>query len=282
MQVKEHVRKCHQCITLKAKQQWAPMENILATHFLELVHIDYLCLEPGKGKEENVLVVMDHFTHYFQAYVIQSQMAQTMTKALWDNFIVYYGVLEKILSDQGRNFESELIGDLCKLMGMKKLRTSLYHPQTNGQCDRFNSTLINMLGKLPLECKSDSKGSIGALGHAYNCIQNSTMGFSSYFLMYGRQSQLPITVTLGLTLELITMPTSTKYIQKLREHIRWAHRKADIFQQKEACCNKCNYDKWSNVDYGGFLDGGSGPKDIWCDHSCLTGKTKGQLCIEAL
>ena len=40
------------------------MENIVATHPLELVHLNYLCLEPGNGKEENVLVVMDHFTCY--------------------------------------------------------------------------------------------------------------------------------------------------------------------------------------------------------------------------
>ena len=70
----------------------------MAMHPLKLVHIDYLYLEPGKGKEGNVLVVMDHFTFYAQAYVTQSQMAQTMAKALWDNFIVHYGLPEKILS----------------------------------------------------------------------------------------------------------------------------------------------------------------------------------------
>ena len=100
----------------------------MATHSLELVHIDYLCLEPGKGKEENILVVMDHFTQCTQAYITQSQIAQTMAKVLWDNFIIHYGLPEKILSDQGRNFESELIADLCKLTGTKKLRTSPYHP----------------------------------------------------------------------------------------------------------------------------------------------------------
>ena len=69
LQAKEHIEKCCQCITLKVKQQWAPMENVMATHPLKLLHINYLCLEPGKGKEENLLVVMDHFTCYSQVYV---------------------------------------------------------------------------------------------------------------------------------------------------------------------------------------------------------------------
>ena len=148
---------------------------------------------------------------------------------------------------QGRNFESKFIADLCKLIGTKKLRTSLYHPQTNGQCERFNSTLINMLGKLPPECKSDWKGSIGTWVHAYNCTQNSAMGFSPYFLMYGRQPKLSIKVTQGLIQKSITPPNSTKYIQKLRECMKWAHRKADLFQQKETQCHKHNYDKWSKA-----------------------------------
>ena len=73
-----------------------------------------------------------------------------------------------------------------------------------------------MLGMLPPECKSDWKGIMGALVHAYNFTQNSAMGFSSYFLMYGRQTQLHIDITIRLTPKLITMSTSTKYIQKLR------------------------------------------------------------------
>ena len=105
-QAKEHTDKCCTCLTLKAKQPKAPQENIVATHSLELVHLDYLCLEPGKDQEENVLVVPDHFTQYAQAYVMQSQTAQTTAKTLWDNFIVHYGLPKKMLSDQGRNFES--------------------------------------------------------------------------------------------------------------------------------------------------------------------------------
>ena len=81
-QAKKHIEKCHQCITFKAKQPRTPQENIVATHPLELVHLNYLCLEPGKREEENVLVVSDHFTQHTQAYVTQSQPALTRAKAL--------------------------------------------------------------------------------------------------------------------------------------------------------------------------------------------------------
>ena len=79
----------------------APLKNIVATHPLELVHLDYFCLEPGKGLEENVLVVTDHFARYAQAYVTKTQTAQMTTKNLWDKFIVHYGLPKKILTDQG-------------------------------------------------------------------------------------------------------------------------------------------------------------------------------------
>ena len=89
VQVKEHIGKCHPCLAFKARQPKAPLENIMATHPLELIHLDYLCLEPGKGLEENVLVITDHFTRYAQAYVTRTQMAQTMAKTLGDKFIVH-------------------------------------------------------------------------------------------------------------------------------------------------------------------------------------------------
>ena len=94
-QAKEHISKCCPCLAFKAKQPNAPLENIMATHPLELVHLDFLCLEPGKGLKENILVVTDHFTRYAQVYVTRTQTAQTTTRTLWDKFIVHYGLPEK-------------------------------------------------------------------------------------------------------------------------------------------------------------------------------------------
>ena len=126
-QVKEHIGKCCPCLAFEARQPKAPLENIMATHPLELVHLDYLCLEPWKGLEENVLVITDHFTRYTQVYVTRTQTAQIMAKTLWDKFIVHYGLPKKILTNQGWSFESQLVADLCELMGVQKIWTSPYH-----------------------------------------------------------------------------------------------------------------------------------------------------------
>ena len=100
-QAKEHIGMCHPCLAFKARQPKLPLENIITTHPLKLVHLDHLCLEPGKGLEENVLVITDHLTRYTQAHVTRTPTTQMTAKTLWDKFIVHYGLPEKILTDQG-------------------------------------------------------------------------------------------------------------------------------------------------------------------------------------
>ena len=141
----QHVMKCTRCLRRRTPSHVAPLQSIHVTQPLELVHMDYLSLEPSKGNIENVLVITDHFTRYALAYPSKTQTAQATARILWDNFICHYGFPEKFISDQGRNFESDLIKELFKIAGVKKLHTTPYHPQGNGQCERFNSTLCNML-----------------------------------------------------------------------------------------------------------------------------------------
>ena len=95
-------------------------------------------IEPSKGNVENVLIVTAHFTRYAQAFPSKSETALATAKLLWNNFILHYGFLAKIITDQDQNFESKLIENLCQVAGVRKLRTSPYHPQTNGQYEHFN------------------------------------------------------------------------------------------------------------------------------------------------
>ena len=90
--------------------------------------MDYLNIEPSKGNVENVLIITDYFTRYDQAFPSKTQTALATAELLWNNFILHYGFPSKIITDQGRNVESELIENLCQVAGVEKLRTSPYHP----------------------------------------------------------------------------------------------------------------------------------------------------------
>ena len=96
-----------------------------------------------------------------------------------------FGWPEKILTDQGKNFKSSLVRELCELAGVLKLRTTPYHPETNGQCEHFNPMLINMIGTLPTHAKKNWQEWVSTMVSAYNSTVSNATGFSPYFLMYG-------------------------------------------------------------------------------------------------
>ena len=110
---------------------------------------------------------------------------------------MHYGVPEKILSDQGCNFKSKLIAELCELSKTKKLQTTPYRPQYNGQCECFNVTLISMICTLQKEAKINWQKQLSTLVHAYNCSCSNVTGFSLFYLMFGRHPTLPIDVQFG-------------------------------------------------------------------------------------
>ena len=240
----QYVMHCSRCLRRKTPPQVAPLQPILVTQPLELVHMDYLSLEPSKGNIENVLVITDHFTRYALAYPSKTQTAHATARILWDNFICHYGFPEKFISDQGRNFESDLIKELCKIAGVKKVHTTPYHPQGNGQCERFNSTLCNMLGTLSDEEKSDWKSHLGCMTHAYNCTKHASTTYSPYYLMFGRHPRLPIDIEFGLHKPNCSDNSSkSRYIQKLRRRLNYAFQKASKYSDQQAKKYKQGYDK---------------------------------------
>ena len=176
------------------------MQPILVSYLMELIHLDFLTLggKTGDFKSTNIMVITDHFTRYAQANVTLKQTTVVVACALWENFLVHYGWPEKILTDQGKSFENNLFRELCSLAKVNKLRTSPYHPDTNGQCEHFNVTLISMLGTLPGHAKKNWQEWITTLTHAYNCTVSPVTGFSPYFLMFGRNPKLPLDIDLGI------------------------------------------------------------------------------------
>ena len=99
-----------------------------------------------------ILVLSDYFTKWTQAFAIKDQTASTVADVLLTHCFNFFGMPRWIHSDQGRNFESELFKELCKLLDIRKTRTTPYHPQSEGverfvnRCSRCLSMRIGMIG----------------------------------------------------------------------------------------------------------------------------------------
>ena len=244
MDVASYINSCPRCIRRKSQPDKVPLLTIEATQPLELVHLDYFQIEPSKGNIENVLIVTDHFTRFAQAYPSNIQTALATAKLLQNNFIIHYGFPTKIISDQGHNFESELLTILCQVAGVQKLRTSPYQSQTNGQCVQFNSILLNMLGTLNPEQKNDWKTYVPAVVHAYNCIRNAATGYSPYYLLFGREARFLIDVEFGLKRRNQKVPPSkSTYVTQLKRRLRFAHKKAKQVASWQQAKHKGLYDQ---------------------------------------
>ena len=139
-----------------------------------------------------MLVKTDHFTKFAVAIPTRNQTAKTTADVLHNKFIVHYGIPARLHSDQGANFESQIIKVLCEVMGIHKSRTSPYHASRNGIAERFNRALISMLGTLDVERTKNWKQYIAPLFQAYKCIIHESIGFSSYMLLFGREPRLPV------------------------------------------------------------------------------------------
>ena len=222
--IAQHINTCGRCIRRKTQpNQRAPLVNVTTTYPLEMICIDFLKLERSKGGYENVLIVTDHFTKYAQAFPTLNQTAYTTAKTLYDNFLIHYGFPAKIHSDQGRNFESDLIKSLCKLLGIHKSRTTPYHPQSDGISERFNRTLMDMIGTLQPSEKSDWKKHISTLTHAYNCTRHESTGYSPYYLMFLRQPRLPVDILLNINPEKNNTQAYPPFVESLKKRLSRAY-----------------------------------------------------------
>ncbi|KYO38473.1 hypothetical protein Y1Q_0015703 [Alligator mississippiensis] len=198
----------------------AYLHTISSSKPLELACIDFLTIETDRKNISNVLVVTDHFTRYAQACPTRDQRATIVAKVLWEKYFVVYGLPEQIHFDQGRDFKSHLLREIFQMAGIWKSWTSPYHPQGDPQPERFNRTLLNMLGTLRNEQKDCWSQHLAFLVHVYNITRNDATGASPYSLMFGRETRLLIDLCFGVVKDQDESESYGQYAQKLRERLR--------------------------------------------------------------
>lgn len=206
----------------------AKLCNISVGSPMELVAMDILGPLPETAAgNSNILVVGDYFTKWMEAYPIPNQEATTIASKLVNEFICHFSVPRQLHSDQGSQFESKVITEICKLLHIDKTRTTPYHPQSDGLIERFNRTLIQMLATCADTHPFSWEDHVKKVCMAYNISKHASTEYSPFFLMFGRQAQLPIDIMYGTPHQDSTTSeyamnlheTFTKAFVSAREHI---------------------------------------------------------------
>ena len=128
-------------------------------------------------------------------YVVKKQKdqtAHTAAETLRNGYFGLFAAPAYLISDQGKAFTGHIITHLCYLYGVQKLRTSPYHAQTNSQVECMNQTIICMIGKLEEDKKACWSEHLPGLLLAYNATRSAVMGYSPYYLLFGRRSRISV------------------------------------------------------------------------------------------
>ena len=247
--IENWIKTCERCVLSKMPQPRIrpQMGHLTASQPLELLAIDFTLLDPSSDGRENVLVMTDIFTKFSHAVPTKDQKACTVAKVLIKEWFNKYGTPKRLHSDQGRNFESEVIKELCRMYGIKKTRTTPYHPQGNGQCERFNRTLHDLLRSLSPQKKRRWTEHLPELVYAYNCTPHASTGYSPYHLLFGRSPRIPVDILLDVESNEEPNSPVNDWLAAHNERLRYAWDKAgehllEAAQKRKAAHDTKAYD----------------------------------------
>ena len=196
MYIAEYCRRCPESKkTVKGSQhevQLIPLPMMEA--LFERIAIDAVGpLPQSRRGHQYILVLCDYATRYPEAMALRKVDAGSVADQLIQLF-ARVGIPREILSDQGTNFMSQLLKELYNLLNIRPIRTSPYHPQTDGLVERFNKTLKSLLRKLINKEGRDWDQLLPYVLFAYREVPQSTTGFSPFELLYGREVRGPLDI----------------------------------------------------------------------------------------
>ena len=243
--VREWIKKCAKCGARKRPQKTprAPLGDYHVGAPMDRLVTDILGPLPVTERgNKYILLVGDHFTRWMEAYPIPDQTAETVAHRVVYDFISRFGAPLDIHSDQGRTYESNLFKQVCKLLDIHKTRTTPYHPSSNGQAERFNQVLVNMIAAYVDEDQRNWDAHLPLLTSAYRSCEHETTGYTPNMLMLGRETHAPINLLLGCSTTDEDQVDECDYVSSLRERMTTIHHLTRKHLGKSAIRQKRDHD----------------------------------------
>ena len=153
------------------------MVKVTAAAPMDLVAVDVLSGLPQSNDGSTcMLVAVDYMTKWAEAYALPNVEASTCMTALYNGLFSRFGMPNQLHSDQGRYFESKLFSELTNLAGIRRTRTTPFHPRSDEQTERMNRTILAMLRATAYDNPGDWPGKLTAITAAYRMTPHSTTG----------------------------------------------------------------------------------------------------------
>ena len=222
--VEEWCRACAVCASRRnpvpRSQIRAPLGHIAASYPFERIAMDLMGPLPVTGMgNRHILVVCDYFSKWVELLALLNIKAETVAERVVEDVFSRFGIPESLHTDQGKQFESGLFQELCRLLGIEKTRTTPYHPQSDGLVERANRTVQNVLAAYVSDHQGDWDCFLAQTQLAYNTSQHSPTGYTPYFLLFGREARLPLSILADSPSPPEVAQTLPEYVVDLRDRL---------------------------------------------------------------
>jgi len=222
--VRLQVRQCEICQASKHSRstEITGRRRLYAGCPWQIVAVDSVGPMPMSTHGNNwILLLTDHFTRWADALAIRDASAPTVARALDQHVFCYFGLPEQIHTDQGAQFQSQLMKDLCRVWGVNQSRTTLCHPQGNGVVERNNRMLGDALRSLLLgKSQVEWDAVLPQIMRTYRSNSRSSTQETPNFLMLGWQTWVPDHFRYH-----VPLPEGPvhEYVRELADRMRTAH-----------------------------------------------------------
>jgi hypothetical protein len=246
-EIEDYVKQCKSCQVNKVlgPKGKAPTEiTTTATRPFEKCCLDMVGPLP-ETQEGNkyILTFQDELSKYLVAIPVPRQDTETVARAFVTHIILKFGTPERLLTDQGSNFLSEIFKNTCKMLKIEKLQTTAFHPESNGSLERSHRVLKEYLRHYIAEDQSNWDAWIPYAIHMYNTSNHSATGYTPFELIFGFKASMPSALQASPS----TQYSYDDFVSELKSRLQSAHQVARerLVTAKEK--SKEQYDKDSKL-----------------------------------